>query len=60
VGDEACVLSLFVAKFRALYCKQFLDKRCGIGKNCWLIDDHIWEEVWVMLHCCIHILQFMK
>jgi hypothetical protein len=47
VGDEAYVLSLFGAKFRVLYYKQFLNKRCGVGKNCWLIDDYIWEEVWV-------------
>ena len=48
MGDEAYVSSLFGAKFRILYYKQFLDKRCGIGKNCWLIDDYVWEEVCVV------------
>ena len=47
MGGEAYVLSLFGAKFWVLHYKQFLDKRCGIGKNRWLIDDYIWEEVWV-------------
>jgi hypothetical protein len=30
---------------------QFLDKRCGIKKNCWLDDDYILEEIWV--YVCI-------
>lgn len=31
-----------------LYYKQFLDKCCGIQKYCWLDDDYILEEVWVV------------
>jgi len=27
-----------------LYYKQFLDKRCGIQKNCWLDGDCILED----------------
>lgn len=45
-----CVLlSLNGAKFRIfLYYKQFLTKRSGIQKNCWLDDDYILEDVGVV------------
>ena len=47
VWVEAYVLYLNIVKFRIVYYKQFLDK-CGFQKNCWLDDDNILEEVWVM------------
>jgi hypothetical protein len=52
-------------KFRILYCKQFLGKKCGIQKNCRLAADGVVEEfgvVCALLDLCIivfgkHILQ---
>jgi hypothetical protein len=41
VWEEVYVLSLKGAKFRVLHDKEFLDKSCGIGKNCCLDDDYI-------------------
>lgn len=35
-------------KFRILYYKQCLDKRCGVQKNLVLDDGCIWDEVGVM------------
>jgi hypothetical protein len=35
-------------KFRILYYKPFLGKKCGIQKNCWVADDGVVEEVGVM------------
>jgi hypothetical protein len=46
--EDVSVLSLKGTKFRVIHDKQFLDKRCGIEKNCWLDYDCIWEEVEVM------------
>jgi hypothetical protein len=31
------------------YCKQFLDKRCGIQVKCCLNDDYVLQEVGVIL-----------
>lgn len=42
------LLSLNGAKFRILYYKQFLGRRCGIHKNCWLADNYIWQDVRVV------------
>ena len=42
--------SLNRAKFRVLYYKQFLDKRLGIQKNCWLDGDCILEDVGLCVH----------
>ena len=41
VRKESYILSLSGAQFRIPYNKQFLDKRCGFQKNCYLGDDYI-------------------
>ena len=53
MGGEAYGLSLIGAKFKILYYTQFLDRKCGIGKNCWLNDDYI---LGLCVHCWIRIL----
>ena len=45
VREEAYVTSLNRDKFGVLYYKQFLGKRCGIQKDCWLDGDCILEDV---------------
>jgi phage-related protein len=47
-------LSLNGAKFRILYYKQFLGRRCGIRKNYWPDDDYIWQDVRVV--CALFVL----
>jgi phage-related protein len=42
------LLSLNGAKFRIPYYKQFLGRRCGICKSCWLDDDYMWRDVRVV------------
>ena len=59
VCEEAYVSSLNEANFRMLYYMQFLDMRCGIGKNCWL-DDIFMRKLRLCVHCWFYILQFLK
>jgi hypothetical protein len=37
-------------KFGVLYYKNFLDKGCGIQKNCWLDDDCSLEDFGLCMH----------
>lgn len=43
-GRRLMLLSLNGAKFRILYYKQFLGRRCSIRKNFRLDDDCIWQD----------------
>jgi len=47
MGGGLCFASKW-SSVQMLYYKQFLDKCCGIQKDCWLVDNYILEEVWVM------------
>ena len=48
------LLSLNGAKFRILYYKQLIGRRCVIGKDCWLDDIYIWQDVRVA--CALSVL----
>jgi hypothetical protein len=53
-------LSFNRVKFRVLYCKQFLDKRCGVQVKCGLDGYYILQEVGVryaLLILCIMVFE---
>jgi len=50
-GRRLVFLSLSRAEFRILYYKQYLDKKCGVQKNCCLDDNYFWKTLGLCLHC---------
>jgi hypothetical protein len=52
-------LSWNEAKFRILYYKLFLGKRCGVQKNFRLGDDCIYEEMGLCVHFWIYVMIFV-
>ena len=61
-GRRLMLLALKEAEFMILCHKQFLGRRCGNRKNCWLDDDYtrIWQDVRALCALLLYILQFLK